>query len=133
MSEQAFNLNRPTRRRFLAGTGAAGALVASGMASILKAAQVKPTPKETSAPAHPVMAEPNMETALGWWSELPNKWTPVGWKDHLFRFNVLFNGTIMAQPDLNRRTEAWKGQGVQLEFLPSATAACVFADFPAPG
>jgi hypothetical protein len=130
MSEQAFNLSRPTRRKFLAGAGGAGAVVASGMASILKAEQAKPTVKETSAPAHPAMAEPNMETALGWWSELPNKWTPVGWKDHLFRFNVFFNGTIMAQPDLNRRTEAWKGQGVQLEFSPSADGS-MSGGFPA--
>jgi hypothetical protein len=106
--------------------GAAGAAVASGAA--LKAELAKPTPQETSVPAHRVMAEPNMETALGWWSELPNKWTPVGWKDHLLRFNVLFNGTIMAQPDLNRRTEEWKGQGVQLEFIPSEAGA--FEGFP---
>ena len=129
MSEQAFNLSRPTRRRFLAGAGATSAAVASSMTSILQAAQVNPRLEETPAAPHPAMAEPNMETALGWWSELPNKWTTVGWKDHLFRFNVLFNGTIVAQPDLNRRTEAWKGQGVQLEFIPSAEGR--FGDFPA--
>jgi hypothetical protein len=42
----------------------------------------------------------------------------VGWKDHLFRFNVLFNGTLIAQPDLNRRTEKWQGQGLQVGFAP---------------
>src|SRR5512143_1370116 len=136
MSEQAFNLSRPTRRRFLAGAGAASAAVASTVTSITKAAPVNPTLEHTSAPPHAAVAEPNMETALGWWSELPNKWTPVGWKDHLFRFNVLFNGTIMAEPapvtaglSPNRRTEAWKGQGVQLEFIPSADGG--FGDFPA--
>jgi hypothetical protein len=66
------------------------------------------------------LPEPNYETACGWWADLPEIWTPVGWKDHLFRFNVLWNGTILAQPDLNRRTEAWKGQGVQLAFAPLA-------------
>jgi hypothetical protein len=66
-----------------------------------------------------VAAEPDMATALGWWSELPNKWTPVGWRDHLFRFNVLFNGTLIAQPNLNRRTSQWAGQGIQLSFMPS--------------
>ncbi|MBI2844261.1 MAG: Gfo/Idh/MocA family oxidoreductase [Armatimonadetes bacterium] len=25
-------------------------------------------------------AEPNMDLALQWWCETPNKWTPVGWK-----------------------------------------------------
>jgi hypothetical protein len=124
-------LNRLTRRKFLAGTGGAGAVAASGVVSILKGGQAKLTEKSTSASAHPGMAEPNMETALGWWSELPNKWTPVGWKDHLFRFNVLFNGTVVAQPDLNRRTEAWKGQGVQLEFNPQPTPVAWYEDFPA--
>jgi hypothetical protein len=104
-------------------------VVVSGVASILKGEQVKPPREETPATPHPTVAEPNMEKALGWWSELPNKWTPVGWKDHLFRFNVLFNGTIVAEPDLNRRTKAWKGQGVQLEFMPSGNGA--FETYPA--
>ena len=74
--------------------------------------------------------EPNYAAACNWWSDLPNIWTPVGWQDHLFRFNVLWDGTIVAQtqeiwwgpPDCteavightNRRTEAWKNQGVLL-------------------
>ena len=65
------------------------------------------------------MKEPNIETAFTWWSELPSKWTPVGWKDHLFRFNIPWNGAIVAQPNLNRRTEQWKGQGVQLLVSPA--------------
>jgi len=77
MSGQAFNLSRPTRRKFLAGAGAASAALASGMTSILKAAPVNPTLEETSAPARPAVAEPNMKTALGWWCEMPGKWTPV--------------------------------------------------------
>ena len=64
--------------------------------------------------------EPNLQQALGWWSELPAKWTPFGWRDHLFRFNVLFNGMISAVPDLNPRCDAWKGQGVQLGVYPSS-------------
>lgn len=60
--------------------------------------------------------EPNFETACQWWPDLRNIWTPIGWKNHLFRFNVFFNGTIYAQPHLNRRTERWKDQGVQLGF-----------------
>ena len=64
--------------------------------------------------------EPNIETALTWWSDLPDKWTPVGWKDHMFRFNVAFNGAIIAQPDLNRWTEKWAGQGVQILPVPSS-------------
>jgi len=42
-----------------------------------------------------------------------------GWREHVFRFNVLWNGTILAEPHMNRRTEKWKGLGVQLSFSPS--------------
>ncbi len=70
--------------------------------------------------------EPDIETAFTWWSELPAKWTPVGWKDHLFRFNILYNGMLLAIPDLNPRTERWKGQGVAVGFFPSEKA-----EFPA--
>ena len=65
-------------------------------------------------PAGQAAAEPDYRMATEWWSELPKKWTPVGWKNHLFRYNVLFNGAIVAEPDLNRRTAQWAGQGVLL-------------------
>jgi len=64
-------------------------------------------------------SEPAVDMACTWWPDLRDIWTPVGWKDHAFRFNVLFNGTILAQPDLNPRTQKWKNQGVQLTFEPS--------------
>lgn len=60
-------------------------------------------------------AEPNAEVAAGWWPDIENTWVPIGWKDHPLRFNVLFNGTLVAQPV---RYPA-RGQGVQLTFLPS--------------
>ena len=63
--------------------------------------------------------EANYHLASQWWSDLPNIWTPVGWKDHAFRFNVFFNGMILAQPDMNSRTKEWQGQGVQLTFASS--------------
>ena len=63
--------------------------------------------------------EPTFESASRLFSDLPNIWTPIGWKDHLFRFNVLWNGAVYAQPCLNRRTEQWRGQGVNLTFVPS--------------
>jgi len=62
--------------------------------------------------ANPSDPEPTYQIAKGWWSELSKKWTPVGWKNHLFRYNVLFNGAIVAEPHLNRRTAGWAGQGV---------------------
>ena len=52
-------------------------------------------PLAASTPAAP---EPNFELASQWWPELPNKWTAVGWRDHLYRFNVLYNGTLMNFP-----------------------------------
>src|SRR5688572_7342465 len=69
--------------------------------------------------------EPNVKVASQWWPEMPNVWTPVGWKNHLFRFNVLHTGTIVAEPHPaspfgKKHTEAFAGQGVQLAFMPSA-------------
>ena len=64
------------------------------------------------------IAEPDAATACTWWPDLRDIWTPIGWRDHLFRFNVFYNGVILAQPDVNRRTTRWQGQGVQLTFLP---------------
>ncbi|HOY60594.1 MAG TPA: hypothetical protein PK640_20940, partial [Verrucomicrobiota bacterium] len=65
------------------------------------------------AAAAPV--EANVEVASGWWPEMENTWVPIGWKDHPLRFNVLDNGTLVAQPV---RYPA-RGQGVQLTFLMS--------------
>lgn len=62
--------------------------------------------------------EPNLQTASAWWSELPAKWTPFGWKDHIFRFNVLYNGLIVAIPNLNPRTKKYAGQGCMLGVVP---------------
>jgi hypothetical protein len=50
--------------------------------------------------------------ASGWWPDIENTWVPIGWKDHPLRFNVLYNGTLIAQPV---RYPA-RGQGVQLTF-----------------
>ncbi len=41
------------------------------------------------------MREPDINIAKTWWTDMPNKWTVVGWKDHILRFNVLHNGTII--------------------------------------
>jgi hypothetical protein len=60
-------------------------------------------------------SEPNAEAASAWWPEMENTWVPIGWKDHLLRFNVLYNGTVIGQP-VRYPT---RGQGLQLTFLPS--------------
>ncbi len=62
--------------------------------------------------------EPDFQEACAWWEDLPNIWTPLGWRDHMFRFNVLWNGTILAEPDRNRRTAPWARQGIQLGVVP---------------
>ena len=28
--------------------------------------------------------EPNVQTALRWWTPQQNVWTPIGWKEHLW-------------------------------------------------
>jgi len=66
-------------------------------------------------------SEANYETACQWWPDLRNIWAPIGWKDHLFRFSVLWNGTVLAHPcDMERssRTIQWRDQGVQVTFAP---------------
>ncbi len=65
--------------------------------------------------------EPDFETACEWWTDTPNIWTPIGWQDHIFRFNVFWNGMILADPALNRRSEQWKNQGVQVSMAPGGS------------
>ncbi len=43
--------------------------------------------------------EPNIDLAKLWWPDQRNVWTPIGWKSHYFRFNVLYNGAIIADPN----------------------------------
>ena len=52
----------------------------------------------TPAVAEPALPEPNVEIASQWWPQLENVYSPIGWKNHLFRFNVFYNGMIMAKP-----------------------------------
>ncbi len=72
-----------------------------------------------------LLHEPTFATADLWWPQQRNVWTPVGWKDHYFRFNVLYNGTIICEPCPHfapPRPHAlrWKGQSFQLNFSPLA-------------
>jgi len=67
--------------------------------------------------------EPTAELAKTWWPPQKNVWTPIGWKDHLFRFNIVYNGTIVADPHpwrAKKHSAKWKDQGVQLTITPSA-------------
>lgn len=75
-------------------------------------------------------SEPNVELAKLWWPDQRNVFTPVGWKDHYFRFNVIYNGTIFFEPfsDLSSRKHAvqWKGNDFQATFTPCLDTSCSF-------
>ena len=68
--------------------------------------------------------EPNVELAKLWWPEQRNVWTPIGWKDHYFRFNIFYNGMLVCEPApgfsprLNSRP--WIGKSFMLTFRASA-------------
>src|SRR5690348_5834344 len=67
-------------------------------------------------------SEPNIETALNWWPQPRNVWTPLGWKSHLFRFQVVYNGTLLVSPAgwLDKpQVHKYQGQNFQLNFYPS--------------
>ncbi|NLE60250.1 MAG: hypothetical protein GX616_18020, partial [Planctomycetes bacterium] len=66
--------------------------------------------------------EPDVTIASAWWPPMENVYTPVGWKNHLFRFNVYYNGMIMANPVPEPDVKAlapWDGLGAQLSIMPS--------------
>ncbi len=66
--------------------------------------------------------EPDVKLAKLWWTDQRNVWTPIGWKDHFFRFNVLYNGTILSEPfsDLSARKHAvgYKKNNFLVSFTP---------------
>lgn len=66
--------------------------------------------------------EPNIEEALGWWPAPRNVWTPLGWKSHLFRFQVAYNGTLLCTPAgwMDKpHVHKYLGKNFQLDFHPS--------------
>src|SRR4051812_15091027 len=83
------------------------------------------TSAQQVAPAQQfVLLEPNAELASLWWPEQRNVWTAIGWKDHYFRFNVVYNGTIICEPcphfaPVRPNALQWKGQSFQLTFMPT--------------
>jgi hypothetical protein len=76
----------------------------------------------TALPALSLAEEANVELARKWWPELTNVITPVGWRDHFHRFNIVYEGTIIARPP-TKPPQPDKDQsdplaGVQLAFWP---------------
>lgn len=69
-------------------------------------------------------------TVNRWWPPQRQVWTPIGWKDHLFRFNVFYNGIIAAEPAAviagKPNTTPYTGLGTQLDFQPPSDYGAFF-------
>ncbi|HEX6961102.1 MAG TPA: hypothetical protein VF175_04495, partial [Lacipirellula sp.] len=83
-------------------------------------------------PSTSAAGEPSFETSKNWFPALRNVWTPVGVKNHPFRFTLLYNGTIIAEPHALRGSQhgaikeylnPFVGQGVQLSLSTSMDGA----------
>ncbi|WP_419993490.1 hypothetical protein [Streptomyces boninensis] len=101
-----------SRRRMLQ---VSGAVVAGG-------AVTAPTASAAEPPAPPPR-EPDIELARLWWPQPRGVWTPVGWRDHIHKFSVLYTGSLFCEPGvaLNGPRESVKpylGQGFQLTTRP---------------
>ena len=71
--------------------------------------------------------EPSVALAKLWWPEQYNVWTPVGWPDHYFKFNVLYDGGIILSPATQAwrpHSQKWAGQDFQMMFCASADGHC---------
>lgn len=83
----------------------------------------EPSPEQAAGPFNVV--EPDLELAKLWWPDERNVWTAIGWKDHYFRFNVVYNGTVICEPcphfaPMRPHAKRWLGQSFQLTFAPTA-------------
>jgi hypothetical protein len=95
-----------SRRGVLKWTGAtvavgsvAGGTIAASEAQASAAVAASPLSPAAPAPTSPGLGgEPTYDQALSWWLPQRQVWTPVGWKDHLFRFDNFYNGTVVCQP-----------------------------------
>ncbi|MCP2257830.1 hypothetical protein LX15_001516 [Streptoalloteichus tenebrarius] len=107
--------------------GAAGGALAGGALTHLApsaspAPSADPLPPGGSGRSPGVPGEPNAALALLWWGEQRQVWTPIGWKDHLFRFNVLYDGTVLCEPGpawaAKPNVEPYRDRNFQLGFVP---------------
>jgi hypothetical protein len=79
----------------------------------------------SSAPAgtpEKCATEPDVKTAMSWWQPPQNVWTPIGWKDHLFRFQVVYNGHLLCTPAgrIDKpHIQKYKGRDFQFNAYPS--------------
>lgn len=79
---------------------AGGALTGGAVTGTL--GMVEPLSAAAAAPVESIESSggpaPDADAALTWWPPQRQVWTPVGWKGHLFRFDVFYNGTTVCQP-----------------------------------
>ncbi|TMR96571.1 hypothetical protein [Nonomuraea basaltis] len=125
-------MSRLARRRFLslAGGATAGSVLATSGA-YAGPSEAGPSESVAAVPSTGT-PEPNLTIARSWWAPQRQEWTPIGWKGHLFRFNVFYNGMLMCEPGPAWSTKdnvmKYQGQGMQLQFLPPD----FHGGFPAP-
>ncbi|QFY07798.1 hypothetical protein GBF35_14850 [Nonomuraea phyllanthi] len=86
-----------------------------------------PTPLAASDP------EPTIERAKRWWLPQRNVWTPIGWKGHLFRFNCVYNGSLICDPSwvlsAKPNTDPYHGKNFQTTVVMPLRGGG-FRDFP---
>ena len=125
-------MKRLSRRRLLqvGGGVAAGSAVASVPALAPPAARADTFVPTRLEPGDP---EPNVENSKSWWLPQRNVWTPLGWKDHLFRFNCVYNGALICDPawvlSAKPNTEPYRGRSFQTTTVMPLRGGG-FPDFP---
>lgn len=92
----------------------------------VKGAKVGDAMEHTPIYAAVASTEPEASSAVRWWEPQRNVWTPVGWPSHFCRFNVLYNGTLIAEPAphwtrVRAAAEPWLGRGLQLDVIAGNT------------
>ncbi|SHG69293.1 hypothetical protein [Streptoalloteichus hindustanus] len=102
---------------------AGGALVGGSLTHLASPARSDPPlPGTGHGDAVGGPGEPNAALAALWWGDQRQVWTPVGWKDHLFRFNVLYDGTVLCEPgpawSSKPNVEPYRDRNFQLGFVP---------------
>ncbi|MEN8227699.1 MAG: twin-arginine translocation signal domain-containing protein [Bacteroidota bacterium] len=112
------------RRNFLKKAGA-GSAALTGLAAIPActngaedSAELVNSVLSTNTQRQVSGVEPTLDEAIHYWQEMEDSHSGLGWPDHMFDFNVLWNGGIVAKPDLNRRTTRYKDLGAFFRLLP---------------
>jgi len=125
------------RSVFVTGGGLlAGGYLAQGIGAAAAAAPAEGAVPAAAVPMQPARREWDAAQANQVWPPQRQVWTPIGWKDHLFRFTVHYNGVICAEPGpvlaSKPNTTPYLGMGTQLEFIPPDDYGRIFAPEDAP-